>query len=427
MEKPIEFLERLSDFGIKLGLDKTLYLLKKFGNPHLKYPSILIGGTNGKGSVAKVLSEILYHSGYKVGLYTSPHLLKINERICVNNKPISDKKLNFYIKKLKKIISDLPYHNYPTFFEALTVIGFLYFFEEKVDILVAEVGMGGRFDATNVLPSFLEIMTPISLDHTNYLGRTLNEIALQKAGIIKSGSCVISGRQKKVCENIIMEKVREKKAKIYTYLKDFRAKRVYQSVSCQIFNFYGNEKYKGLKTKLLGRHQIQNISLAIQASCIIKENGFRIKDESIYKGVENTYWPARFQILKENPIIIVDGAHNPEGIEILKKTISEVFPGEKFSFLVGIMKDKDWRNMLKKIFNIADEIIFTRIDSERAIEPEILADFSKRRKGIKIEIIKRVDEALKEIEKRKKNLCICGSLYLAGEVLKIFKRERRIL
>jgi len=421
MGKTIEFLERLTDFGIKLGLDKTLFFLKKFGNPHLKYPSILIAGTNGKGSVARTLSEILYQAGYKVGLYTSPHLLKINERICVNNKPISDRKLNFYIKELKEIISKMPYHNYPTFFEALTVIGFLYFAERGIDILVAEVGMGGKFDATNVLPSFIEIITPISFEHTKYLGRSLNEIALQKAGVIKSGSSVIVAKQKKICEEIIRQKAKEKKAKLYIYLKDFKGRRVSQSKQEQIFDFYGEGKYKNLKTKLLGKHQIQNISLAIQAVSLMRKKGFRISDQAIYKGVENTFWPARFQILKENPLIILDGAHNPAGIKILKQTLSEVFPGEKFSFLVGIMKDKDWKKMLIQIFNITDEVIFTSPDTERAVEPEILAEFSKGRKNLKIEVVKNPGKAIEEIQKKRKNFCICGSLFLAGEILKYFK------
>jgi len=415
----LEFLERLSDFGIKLGLDKTFSLLKKSGNPHLKYPSILIAGTNGKGSVSKTLSEILKKSGFKVGLYLSPHLVDIKERILINGEKIKEKDFVLEIKKIKEILSTIPYHLYPTFFEALTVIAFSYFAKEKIDILVAEVGMGGKFDATNVLPSFLEIITSISLEHTQYLGKTLSEIAQEKAGIIKQKTIVISAFQDKEVEKVIKRKAKEKKCKLYFYGKNFKGKIVQQDLNNLVFNFYGEKVFKNIKTSLLGNHQVENISLAIQSCIQLQKKGYKISEKDIYEGIENVFWPARFQILRKKPLIILDGAHNPAGIISLKKSIKAIFPKEKFSFFIGILKDKNWKEMIKKILPLTEEIIFTQPNTERAILPENLASFTiKEKKGIKVNIIPSVKIGLEKVKKSKKNFCICGSLYLAGEVLK---------
>ena len=413
----IEFLYKLTDFGIKLGLEKILFLLKKFGNPHLKYPSVLIGGTNGKGSVAKTLSEILKSAGYKTGLYISPHLVDIKERISISGEKIGEEEFKEKIRDLKKILSKLPYHMYPTFFEAITSIAFSYFAEKKIDILICEVGMGGRFDATNVLPSFLEIITRIGIEHTKYLGKTYREIAREKAGIIKERSIVISSKQNIEAEEVIKNKVKEKKAEIYFYGKDFFSRRVEKGIEGQKFNFYGKEKIRNIKIPLLGKYQIENVSLAIQSSLIMKEKGFRIEREDIYEGVKRVEWPGRFQILKEKPLIILDGAHNPDGINSLLSTIKDIFPDKKFSFLVAILKDKDYLKMVRKISKFADEIIFAKLETERGIEPEKLSSILRENK--KIKIFSNVKESWEYIEKTEENWIICGSLYLAGEILSL--------
>ncbi|MCX7917759.1 MAG: Mur ligase family protein, partial [bacterium] len=206
---PLEFLDSLSDFGIKLGLDKTIYYLEKLGKPHYKYPSILVAGTNGKGSVCKALSKILQFSGYKVGLYTSPHLIDVKERIRINEEKIKEEEFIQKIEQLRKIIEKQPYHLYPTYFEALTIIAFSYFYDKKIDILVCEVGMGGRFDATNVLPSFINVITKIGLDHMEFLGKTYREIANEKAGIIKEKTIVLSAKQRQEAYEVIKKKAKE--------------------------------------------------------------------------------------------------------------------------------------------------------------------------------------------------------------------------
>ncbi|MFN4227255.1 MAG: bifunctional folylpolyglutamate synthase/dihydrofolate synthase [Candidatus Ratteibacteria bacterium] len=412
---PLAFLDSLSDFGIKLGLDKTIYYLEKLSNPHKKFPSILVAGTNGKGSVCKSLSKILQLSGYKVGLYTSPHLIDVRERIRINEKEIDQEEFVKKIEQLQKIIEKQPYHLYPTYFEALTIIAFSYFYDNKIDILVCEVGMGGRFDATNVLPSFLNIITKIGLDHTEFLGKTYKEIASEKAGIIKEKTVVITAKQKEDAYEIIKKKAKRQKCKLLTYGIDFKGKKVLFLPEKMVFNFYGKETFKNLETDLIGMHQIENLSIAIQAAITLKEKGYRIKEENIREGLKNINWPARFQILQKDPYIIFDGAHNPDGVKNLMKNLKKIFPNKKFSFLVGILKDKDYEKMVRIFEKYTDRIIFTKPNSERAIDPKILKGLLKDRK--KVEIIENPSDAYNYIKRTRENWLIFGSLYLASDIL----------
>ncbi len=415
----LEFLFSLTDFGIKLGLDKTRNLLEKLDNPHLRYPSVLIAGTNGKGSVAKTLANILTTAGYRTGLYTSPHLVRIGERIVYNGKEISEKDLVLKIRDLRKIIGSQPYHLYPTFFEALTTIAFSFFAESGAEILVCEVGMGGRFDSTNVLPSSLEVITKIGMDHTQFLGKTYEEIASEKAGIIKQGSTIISASQQSGAMKVIRNRAKEKQAKLYTCGKDFYARGRSSAVDGQKFDFRAGEtEYLALKTSLLGRHQIENMALAVRAAMALEEHGFRIKKEDLYKGIKTVFWPCRFQILQKKPVVIIDGAHNPDGMKTLSLSLAEIFPRKKFCFLTGVLKDKDWKKMLNILLlkNIVDEIVFTKPENERALDPALLADFA-RKKTAKVKVIQSPGEALKYLKGTGGDWCICGSLYLCGDIL----------
>lgn len=420
MTPEIEFLLHLTDFGIKLGLDKTLYLLDQFGNPHLKYPSVLIAGTNGKGSVAKTVANILTCAGYRTGLYTSPHLVDIGERVIFNGKMIEEEQMAYKVRCLQKILSLQPYHMCPTFFEALTVIAFSYFADMKADILVCEVGMGGRFDSTNVLPASIQVITKIGLEHTRYLGKTYEEIASEKAGIIKPRSIVVSASQKEPAMNVIRNKVKEKNSRLYTYGRDFFARRTSVSLEGQEFRFYsGKESFFPLKTPLIGTHQIENMALAIQTVRLLNKINLPVKKEALYEGMSTVSWPCRFQVLKQDPVIIIDGAHNPDGIRTLSITLADVFPEKRFSFLVGILKDKDWHTMLRILLknNNIGEMVFTKPCTERALNPEILAGFVRRKKDIKITVIPDPISAFNDILKTDNNWCICGSLYLCGDIL----------
>jgi dihydrofolate synthase/folylpolyglutamate synthase len=327
---------------------------------------------------------------------------------------------------------------YPTFFEALTAIAFACFADEKADIVVCEVGMGGRFDSTNVLPADIQVITKIGLEHTQFLGKTYEEIASEKAGIIKRDGIVISARQKERAMEVIGKKAKEKKAKLYTYRKDFTVRRTAVSPCGQEFNFYaGKERLLSLKTPLLGRHQMENMALAVQTVRLLGKMKFPVEREALYEGVSTTVWPCRFQVLKEKPVIVIDGAHNPDGMRTLSGTLREVFPGKQFSFLTGILKDKDWRQMLRILLlnNNIGEIDFTKPDTERSLDPEILAGFVRGRRtanlprplgergrvrgkrDIHVTVIPAPSAAFRYIRKTKKDWCICGSLYLCGDIL----------
>jgi len=287
------------------------------------------------------------------------------------------------------------------------------------------VGMGGRFDATNVLPASLEIITKIGLEHTKFLGKTYHEIAGEKAGIIKPGSTVISTTQKEDAMQVIKDKAKGKKAKIYIYKEHFKVRRTAVSVSGQEFSFYsGKERFLSLKTPLLGIHQMENMALVVQSVRLLGRIGFPLNQDVLYKGMATVVWPCRFQVIKENPAVVIDGAHNPDGILTLYKTLRDVFPGQEFSFLTGILKDKDWGRMLKMLLKNSkvDEMVFARPDTNRAVDPEILAGFVKSKRNIKTTVIPEVSAALKYVFKTEKNWCICGSLYLCGDVLSLIQK-----
>ena len=421
-----DFLLHLTDFGIKLGLEKSVSLLEMFGNPHLKYRSILVAGTNGKGSVAKTLATILCEAGYKTGLYISPHLVDLEERISVDGRNITASELAKKAGELQEILKETPYHMYPTFFEAMTVIAFSFFADRGIDVLVCEVGMGGRFDATNVLPSSLEIITRIGIEHTQFLGKTYPEIANEKAGIIKTKSMVITARQEEDAMKVIRDKAREKKAVLHAGGRDFKARRKGVSPSGQVFDFYGGRTYLNVHTPLLGKHQVENMSLVLEAAYLLGRVGLPVDRRAVYGGMEKTVWPCRFQVARENPLLVIDGAHNPDGIRTLVGGLRSIFPGERFSFLMGILKDKDWRRMIRTVLRYegAGEIVFTAAATERALDPSLLASFA-RDCGIRVSAIPSYRNAYRYAVRHPANWCVCGSLYLCGNILPLTGRRKK--
>lgn len=420
----IKYLEKLTDFGIKLGLDKIRFLLSNLDNPHTKFKSILIAGTNGKGSVACFISNCLKQAGYKTGLYTSPHLIRVEERIQINGKPVPAKIFNELCFELKDLWEKLPVEMKPTYFEALTAIAFEYFSREKIDVCVCEVGMGGRFDATNVLKPVLEIITPVSFDHMDYLGNSIEEIASEKAGIIKQNSILVSGKQMPGALKVIKRVCRQKKTKGYFYGRDFSARMVYSNFPQeQRLNFTGTEQIRNVPIRLFGSHQVQNAAVAIQSLLLLKKIGFDMPYAAIIDGMKNAIWPARFQLVLERPTVIIDGGHNADGINSLKRALKKYFPGRKFVFLIGILKDKKWEVMLRLLSNIGEKFIFTRPDTPRSIPPVDLAKKMKQFSNVPVETIENPKIAFTRLIETKSNSprIVCGSLYLAGDILKIMK------
>ncbi len=408
----LKYIYSLQKFGIKFGLSKTENILKTFGNPHYNKKYIHIAGTNGKGSVASFISSVLKESGYKVGLYTSPHLVRFTERIKINGIEISQKDAANLIFELKKIfIPEEP----PTFFEAVTAMAIIYFCRQKTDIDIMEVGMGGRLDATNVINPIISIITNISLEHQQFLGSRLIDIAKEKAGIIKEKVDLITGVTQSHIIRFFEYKAKEMNVSMFRIGKHIRYKKVANKI-----NYYGiKEVFRGIEPGINGIFQARNVATAIGTLELLKEKGFFIPREAIYKGIKNTFWPGRMHILSKSPYIILDGAHNPYAIKMLVKSIKERFKKYRLILVIGIMKDKDIKAMLGNILPLSDYVIYTRPAYSRAATPETLADLGKvfNKPTEIIPILKNaIDKAL-NLANKNSIILITGSLFTVGEAL----------
>ncbi|MDI3482093.1 MAG: dihydrofolate synthase / folylpolyglutamate synthase [Tepidanaerobacteraceae bacterium] len=445
-KEALEYIHGLNRFGAKLGLENITHLLDILGNPHQGVKIIHVAGTNGKGSTCAMLDSILREAGYKVGLYTSPYLEVFNERIRINGQNISDDDIARVTQKVRDAISIMLQKNlnHPTEFEVVTAIGFVYFKEQAVDFIVLEVGMGGRLDATNVALPLVSVITPISFDHQQYLGNTLGDISREKCGIIKPGVPVVSGPQEQEALQVIRKTCIELGCPLTLVAGkhvdfDIRAEQLIKytslqnSVSGQIFNVYTPKNdYKNLKINLLGDHQLENAATAVGAIEALELSGIKIPRKAIYSGLEKARWPGRLEILREKPIVLIDGAHNIAGIKMLKKAILKYFPQKRKILVLGILGDKDYRNMIGEIAPIADEIITTAPDNPRALSAKALAeavkescasiDGKKIRVSEKNEIREAVDLAL-DLASPEDVIVFAGSLYMIGTVRTIFMRH----
>jgi len=415
MNDAIAYLNSLGLHKVKPGLERTIKLLEILGNPQEVVPSVLIAGTNGKGSVASAIASVLETQGYKTGLYTSPHLIRVSERIRINRNEISMSDLSQLILKVKQASSTLP--DEPSYFEVLTVSAFLYFAQRKVDFSVLEVGMGGRLDATNVVKPILTVITNISKDHTEYLGESIREIAFEKAGIIKNRVPLVTGAKEEAL-SLIKSVAYENSAPISIFEKDFRV----EGESTEDFSYFGNLwNLEHLTFGLHGFYQIQNASLSIAAlESFFKLYEVNINEESLRKGLSSVRWEGRMEIVKRNPTLILDGAHNPSAAEALRESIKKMFPGTRFAILVGMLADKDHEGYMRAIYPIAECMIVTDVPSERTIKAEGLADVARRYVS-KTKVIGDFKEAYKEILSLQKPVCVTGSLYLIGAIKQFFR------
>jgi dihydrofolate synthase/folylpolyglutamate synthase len=414
MSDAISYLNSLGLHKIKPGLGRTIKLLELFGNSQEKIPNILIAGTNGKGSVATTIASILEIAGHNVGLYTSPHLIRLTERIKINGDEIPLDELYRLILDVKKAASNLPED--PTYFEVLTVAAFVYFAQKKTDFSVLEVGMGGRLDATNVVRPLVSVITNISLDHTEFLGRNVREIALEKGGIIKNGVPVVTAAKSDTL-SVIECLANDKLAPIIIKERDFRT----EGETTQDFNYIGSSwNLKHLKFGLHGFYQIENASLAIATlEFISKIYETNITEERLRKGLFSVRWEGRMEILRKNPPLILDGAHNPGAAEALRISIEKMFQGTKFVLLLGMLRDKDHEAYLNAISSIANFVIITEVPSERSIKAIELANVAKRYIN-NIKIISDYREAYKEAFSLQSPTCITGSLYLIGAIKQLY-------
>jgi folylpolyglutamate synthase/dihydrofolate synthase len=393
-------------FNIEPGLERIKSALKEFSNPEKNFKSILVAGTNGKGSTSAYLESLFRHYGYKTGLFTSPHLIRENERWQIDRKEIDDKKLQNYINELKPIIEK---YNL-TYFEACTLLAFKYFSDEKVDIAVVEVGLGGRWDSTNVLEPEISVITNVSFDHMHILGNTLLDIAYEKTGITRQDKPAVIGRN----QPEIIHWLKERKIKEY-YVKDIDY--FVKEIDFNKYDYkFKKHIFENLEISMLGKRQLENSSLALTTFLLfLDKNNQPVVENIIRKALYNTKWKGRMEIISKNPFIIIDGAHNEEGLTKTFQEIKEIFPNKKIFTIFSFMKDKDTEKMINIIKQNSDFYIAITMPFSRAMTAE---DF----KNVGIKNVKENHlEAVKELKNsvdKDTIILITGSLYLIGEILK---------
>jgi dihydrofolate synthase/folylpolyglutamate synthase len=425
-QESIDYLYSLARLGIKLGLENTSQLLDYFDNPQLKTPTIHIAGTNGKGSVASFTESILRASGHQVGLYTSPHLLDFRERIQVNRLQMEPDELIHWVSVIKQ--ASMKLNISPTFFEFTTVMAFLYFEKQKTGWNVVEVGMGGRLDSTNLCRGRACIITSISRDHESSLGTRLEQIAREKAAIIKHPCTVICGSEEPEVKRVIEDQCRTHKASLIQSGKDFKVHIQSQSPDGQVFDFNGPEIwYKGLEISLMGRHQLVNAGLAVSACTTLGDPS--ITEQSIREGLKSARWPGRMEICGRNPYLVMDCAHNLDSFKKLTTALSDLFPNKRKVWVLGIMKDKPLAEITTIIPDHADYIIVTRPNNERSAAPEqirdALAEFTQP-----IEFIADISLALDrayQVASPEDLILVTGSLFTVAEAKQVIENQTQNL
>lgn len=418
-EESLSYLYHLERFGIKLDLSNINALMKHLGNPHLKFPSIHIAGTNGKGSVAAMLHSILCEAGYRTALYTSPHLVDFRERIRIGHDFIEKEFIFDFIRNLKDQIDQNGY----TFFEVTTALTFQYFAEKNVDIAVIETGLGGRLDATNMINPLVSIITTIGLEHTEHLGDSIPQIAKEKAGIVKTGVPTITGVSQPEALEVIKSICRERKSDL-TVVQE---KSSYAILECSIFGSkfdFSSEtdKYDALELNLAGEYQVFNASICLNAIHRLRLLDWKIDELAIRNGLKKVIWPGRLEVFRKEPLVLLDVAHNPAGIQTLIQSLDQFFPEKKIIFIFGVMEDKDHHSMLKEICPKAKFIVLTKPDYKRAAEPEVLEETLKI-SNTPYEIIPHINQAYLFALKNAKSadiICITGSHFTVGEFLSSF-------
>ncbi len=406
IDRLLEELYSYSMFGIKLGLENIQKICNYLGNPEKKYKIIHITGTNGKGSTSTITETALLKAGYSVGKYTSPHILKFNERIRVNGEDISDRDIALVYEKVKKSVEDLKIT--PTFFEVTTAMMFLYFAEKKIDYAVLEVGMGGRYDATNVAEGDICIITNVSLDHTEYLGKNIYDIGLEKAGIIKEKSRVIVGDSNEEFLKAVYTKTKDVVNTAEKY-KNVKFNLDFKNFVTEIF--IEKEKYS---LSLFGDYQVKNFLCAYEA---LKMLG--ISEEVIKKSVSEVKWQCRFEVVSRNPLTILEGAHNIDGINNLKKILVHNYKPEDITMVISILKDKKIEDMLKVCESVSSDIILTSLEENpRGVSGDKLLTYTDRSKIFTVENdMKKAYETAKT--SGRKIIIVCGSFYTCEK----FKKE----
>ena len=412
--KSLDYLFRLEKFGMVFGLTQITRILEAVENPHEEIQAIHIGGTNGKGSTAAMIASILQKEGYRVGLYTSPHLVRFTERIKVNGTEIEEKEVAELTGWMKERVEASGIIDPFTFFDFTTAMAFLYFSRRRVDLAVLEVGLGGRLDSTNVIDPLLSIVTNVTRDHEDLLGGSLLKIAREKAGIIKRGRPLVTAATQSRVVHLLSGICREMGAPLYRVGRDFR----YEPIGERNFHYEGiRRKLWSLHLGLSGEHQFINAATALGAIEVLEDLGFPVSTEAMVEGLGEVRWPGRLEMVSSSPKVLLDGAHNPAGALALRESLEKEFRFDRLILLLGIMKDKDIRSILQTLTPLADHIILTRPHTERASPPGLLLDVlgARRKKAEIIEDFFRAIEKGLSMTREEDLLCITGSLYTVGE------------
>jgi dihydrofolate synthase/folylpolyglutamate synthase len=418
----------------KFDLEHMRVLAEALGNPQRRFASILIAGTNGKGSTAATLASILETAGHRTGLYTSPHLQRINERIRVDGEEISDPEFAEIHQRVEKVAAELVAHaklpHPPSFFETLTAMAFEYFASAGVEIAVLEVGMGGRLDATNIVDPCISVITDVALDHQQFLGETISEIAKEKAGIIRKNGVVVMLPQHPEANDVLGNIAMESDARAVSaveYVPDVSpAGNVAEKVGngrSYLLTVLGQPI--AVESPLLGRHQLRNTALAIAAAAEINHCGFKVSAADIEAGVRNTRWPGRLQLIPGSPKILLDVAHNPAGAWALRSALSTYFEDIPLTFLFGAMRDKAIAEMTQILFPLAEHVIATRPENPRAAAPEEIAAFAAE-SGTEVICESDISAALEQargVTPLGGLIVVTGSIYLVGAVLGMLEKK----
>ena len=414
----------------RLGLDRISKLLALLGNPEKTLKFVHVAGTNGKGSTCAFLASILCQAAYKTGLFTSPYIVEFSDRIQIDGIQISDDALKMITLEVKEAADTMEDH--PTEFELMTAVAFQYFAQQECDIVVCEVGMGGRLDSTNVIEvPEVSVITSIALDHTAILGNTLTEIAVEKAGIIKRGIPVVAWPQKAEAQKVIELKVAENASSLS--IPDFSVLTIHPPKDqSRIVRSFDYRNYSNIEISLMGSYQPYNASLVIEVVEVMRDRGWKIEEEALREGFLRTQWPARFEIIKGDPTFVIDGAHNDEGARALAESLHEVFPGQKPVFILGFLGDKDYPAMLETILPLGGAFVTITPPNPRALSAQSLAsaiqetghDLAESDVCSKPFVASNIPSAIQQAKKLAgpNGLVIAaGSLYSVAEIKKALK------
>jgi dihydrofolate synthase/folylpolyglutamate synthase len=405
----LAYLYSLEKFGIVFGLENIQWILDSIGNPHGFLKTVHIGGTNGKGSVAAMLSHILKAAGYRVGKYTSPHLVSFTERITINEEEITEAETAELTAFIRRQIESVDPNRAFTFFDFTTALAFEHFRRKHVDIALVEVGLGGRLDSTNVVNPLISIITNVAFDHMDFLGNDILEVTREKAGIIKRGVPVVTGAQD-APQRIMEETGKSNDSPVYVMGRDFS----YEKKGPQSMSYSGlSSRLNDIFVNLKGDHQLANAAIALCAAELLSSLGFGIDQREFYTGLSQVTWPGRLEIVREKPVVILDGAHNVDGIRALAGFLTSQFPGRRRLLIFGVMKDKEYEKMLGELLPHVDETILTVPKNDRALPPEFMQKLAP--KAIVADDVTWALKKAKSMSTDEDVIVITGSLYLVGE------------